>query len=357
MPLETRLVAAFAAAAAITWLATPLAMRAAFATGFLDRPVGYKGHRAPTPYLGGSAIMLGLVLAALAFGGATSDTAAIVAVAAGLWVLGTLDDRLNLSPFLRLALEAGAAVVLWATDNGWGVFGGGVLDLVLTTLWVIAIVNAVNLMDNMDGAAASVTVVSALAIGVLAAASSAALLAGLCFAIAGACAGFLPHNLARPARIFMGDGGSMPLGLLLACVSLSAASHAAAGANGVAIAALLVALVILDTTLVMVSRRRGGRPLMTGARDHLTHRLRARLGSSLAAIAVIAAAQLVVAVAAVSLALAGPGAGLGLGLVGAVCGAWAIRRLEDPAWFEQRAASAPGHRSSHGVIASPGGAD
>jgi UDP-GlcNAc:undecaprenyl-phosphate GlcNAc-1-phosphate transferase len=351
MPLELRLTAAFLVAAAITWATTPIAIRVAVATGFLDRPIGYKGHRHATPYLGGSAVMAGVLVAALAFGGATGSAAPILAAAAALWLIGTVDDRLNLSPFVRLALEAGAGAFLWATGQGWEVLGSDVLDLLLTCAWVIVLVNAVNLMDNMDGAAASVTAIAALGAGMLAALDSGPLLAALCFAIAGACAGFLPHNLQRPARIFMGDGGSMPLGLLLACVSLQAASHAAAGANGVATAALLGGLVILDTTLVMFSRKRGGRPLMTGGRDHLTHRLRTLVGSTPAVVVVLATAQLLLSGAAVVLALTAPAAELAFALVVAVAAVAVIRRLDDPAWF-QLASVAPPEAPLQGV-ASP----
>ncbi len=341
MQPELRITLAFGLAALVTWAATPVLVRVAYATGFLDRPVGYKGHGSSTPYLGGAAIMLGVLAAAVAFGGGTGTYAAIIACAAGMWVVGTLDDRVNLSPFLRLAIEAGVGYVLWETGHGWAVLGSAPLDLLLTCAWVIAIVNAVNLMDNMDGAAATVTAVSAAGIGLLAAFDDVPVLAALCFAVAGACAGFLPHNLARPARIFMGDGGSMPLGLLLACVSLAAASHAVAGVNAVATAALLVGLVILDTSLVMFSRKRAGRPLMTGGRDHLTHRLRSRLRSAHAVVALLACTQVALCTAAAGLALTAPGAALGLALVAAVCGAWVIRRLDDPAWSGKAPAAAP----------------
>jgi UDP-GlcNAc:undecaprenyl-phosphate GlcNAc-1-phosphate transferase len=339
MQLELRLALAFVVAAAITWAIMPLVVRVAVATGFIDRPMGYKGHRAATPYLGGTAIMAGLVVAALALGDGGGTYAVVLGCAGAMWVVGTLDDRVNLSPFLRLALEAGVAVALWNSGHGWEISSDAV-NLALTCIWVLAIVNAVNLMDNMDGAASTVVAVAAAAIGLLAALQPDPMLAALCFAIAGACAGFLPHNLARPARIFMGDGGSMPLGLLLASIAPAAASQWVAGTGGVATGALLVGLVILDTSLVMVSRRRGGRPLMSGGRDHLTHRLRIHLGSAQAVVVVLAAAQLALSAATVVLAVAAPGAELAFGLVAVVCAAWMIRWLDGPAWAEQHAIAA-----------------
>jgi len=97
-------------AAAVTYLVTPLAIRVARATGFMDKPAGYKGHGNPTPYLGGSAILVGVLVSGLAFGDATRPYAVLAAFTLVLWIVGTADDRLNLSPRLRLALEIAIAV-------------------------------------------------------------------------------------------------------------------------------------------------------------------------------------------------------------------------------------------------------
>src|SRR5204863_6713034 len=105
--------------------------------------------------------------------------------------------------------------------------------------------------------------------------------------------------------IFMGDGGSMPLGLLIAGASMKVASAGGLGAAGVLEAALILGLVILDTTLVVVSRRRGGRPLMTGGRDHLTHRLRTRLRTPRAVAGSLALGQLALCGATIGVAQAG----------------------------------------------------
>src|SRR5436190_1332043 len=159
---------AFLVAAFVTWAVTPVAIRVAFATGFLDKPAGYKGHGNPTPYLGGSAIMVGLLVAALAYEGVSARLGILGACAVVLWVVGTADDRLNISPLLRLGLEVGIAGVLYASGNGWSALGIGPIDLLLTIVWVVGIVNAVNLMDNMDGAAATVVGISATGTGALA---------------------------------------------------------------------------------------------------------------------------------------------------------------------------------------------
>jgi UDP-GlcNAc:undecaprenyl-phosphate GlcNAc-1-phosphate transferase len=330
---------AFLVAALATWAATPLAIRVARATGFMDKPAGYKGHGNPTPYLGGSAIMVGLLVAAVAHEGATTHLGVLGACAVVLWIVGTADDRLNISPLLRLALEIAIACLLYATGNGWSALGIGSLDLLLTIVWVVGIVNAVNLMDNMDGAAATVVGISATGTGALAIVAGDPTLAALCLGLAGACAGFLPRNLARPSRIFMGDGGSMPLGLLIAGASMKVASAGGLGAAGVLEAALILGLVILDTTLVVVSRRRGGRPLMTGGRDHLTHRLRTRLQTPRRVASSLAAGQLALCAATVAIAQAGIGGMLGFAAVAVAAAVWAISRLERQPWFDAPAAS------------------
>lgn len=328
----------FAVAALVTWAVTPLAIRAAFATGFLDKPAGYKGHGNPTPYLGGSAIMVGLLVAAVAHEGATAHLGVLGACAVLLWIVGTADDKLNISPLIRLALEVAIAVVLYATGNGWSALDIGPLDLLLTVVWVVGIVNAVNLMDNMDGAAATVVAISATGTGALAIVADDMTLAALCFGLAGGCVGFLPRNLARPSRIFMGDGGSMPLGLLIAGASMKVASDGGLGAAGVLEAALILGVVILDTTLVTISRRRGGRPLMTGGRDHLTHRLRNRLQTPRAVAASLAAGQLALCAATLAVAQAGIGAMVVFAALIVAGAMWAITQLEGSTWFDAPAA-------------------
>jgi UDP-GlcNAc:undecaprenyl-phosphate GlcNAc-1-phosphate transferase len=131
----------------------------------------------------------------------------------------------------------------------------------------------------MDGASATTAAVSLLGAGTLSLLAKVPELAPLCFATAGACVGFLPRNLANPARIFMGDGGSLPLGMLVAAVAMASVTREYLGANGVVVAALLVGLVIFDTTLVTISRSRAGRSVLAGGRDHTTHRLGKLLGS------------------------------------------------------------------------------
>ena len=335
--------AAFAIAALATSIATPVAIRLAVRTAFFDLPTGYKGHKRPTPYLGGTAIMVGILAAVLAVGGTIAQHPVILACALAVCLLGTIDDRVNLPIALRTLVEVGIAVLLWSTGRGWNVFHDAPADLLLTVLWVLGVINAFNLMDNMDGAAAATAAVSAIGAGTLALISGDTALAPLCFALAGACAAFLPHNLARPARIFMGDGGSLLIGLLVARVTMAAVTRSYLGPSGVIVAALLVGLVILDTTLVTISRTRAGRPVLSGGRDHITHRLAHRLGTPRNVALTLAAAQLAICGLTIALAQAGIGWVLLAGAAAIVLAALLIWQLESSPIFQPQPTPADPH--------------
>jgi UDP-GlcNAc:undecaprenyl-phosphate GlcNAc-1-phosphate transferase len=306
---ELRSLACFAAAGLVAYLATPVAIRVASRVSFFDVPVGYKGHRQPTPYLGGAAIMAGFLVAALALGASISAYWPLLAGAGVLWAVGTLDDRVNLAVLIRVAVEVGIGVALWALGDGWVVWTNHLANLPITVVWIVVVANAFNLMDNMDGAAATAAAVSAMGAGAMALILGSGVFAPVCFAVAGACAGFLPFNLTRPARIFMGDGGSLPLGFLVAGLTILTvrSSWNYLGPNGVIVGGLLVGLVILDTSLVTYSRARGRRPLFSGGRDHLTHRIMGRLGSSREVAALLAVSQLAVCAVGIAVLRAGLG--------------------------------------------------
>ena len=308
--------------------AVPVAARVARRTGFLDQPVGYKKHGRPTPYLGGSAVMLAFLVAAVTLGEGSGRFLPVVLSAVSLWVVGTIDDRINLSPWLRIAATIAAGVCLWVGDLGWNVFAGSGLDLVLTVAWVLGLVNAFNLMDNLDGATGSVAAAAGVGIGAFALVHDDVALAAVSFGLVGACLGFLWSNLARPARIFLGDGGSMPIGFIVAALAITAPPVDDLGRGAVLVAALLVGLVILDTTLVIVSRRRRGVALLTGGRDHLTHRLLGIVGSARRVAGTLAAVQLSLCALALAAADLGGTAVLWTAAAAVIAGIGAIAMLE-----------------------------
>jgi UDP-GlcNAc:undecaprenyl-phosphate GlcNAc-1-phosphate transferase len=301
LPLEARLLTGLAIAVAVVYWTTPLAIRVADRFEFYDKPIGYKGHAEPTPYLGGAALVAGFVAALLLLGSGSSRTLPVAGGVVALWALGTLDDRRTVPWGLRILVELALAAVLWGLDLGWDLGLGGAVDLSLTALWVVAVVNAFNLFDNMDGQSATMGLVTSVGLAALGVANSNTWLALAGVALAGACFGFLPHNLlAQPARIFLGDGGSMPLGFAVASLAMIGAVDAAPAWQAVALGLLLVGVPALDTALVVVSRRRRGISLLTGGRDHLTHRARQRLRTAFAVAVALGSIQIVLSLMAVA---------------------------------------------------------
>jgi UDP-GlcNAc:undecaprenyl-phosphate GlcNAc-1-phosphate transferase len=299
MTLAVRVALGFVLAGVLTYLATPYAIRAAHRLQFYDRPAGYKGHLAPTPYLGGAAVMAGFLTALVASAGHWDKTGPLALAAALLWLVGTVDDRRPLSPWLRLAIELGMGVLVWAVDLGWHLHAGAVLDLTLTCMWVLAVVNAFNLFDNMDGAASTMGLVVCAGAALIGVVRGEAWLAAGAASMCGACLGFLPRNLSLPSRIFLGDGGSMPMGFAVAVFVMVAAGTSPVAWHSLLIALLLIGVPLVDTCLVIVSRRRRGVSVLSGGRDHLTHRARAYLPSARAVALMLGAIQAALSVVAV----------------------------------------------------------
>lgn len=340
MNAELSAIVGFGAAGAVTLAATPLAIAIARRTDFYDRPREYRKHAAPTPFLGGLAVIAGFLVAAVAVGG-VSGKHVLLGCALGMWLLGTLDDRFAVPPRWRLLAEVLAAGALVWAGLGWHTPLGHVIDFVLTVVWIAGIINAFNLMDNLDGACGTVGCVCALGIGTLAAIHGQAAIAGLSFALAGGCAGFLPFNLARPSRIFLGDGGSMLIGFLVAALSLALARNMRFGDADILAVAILAGLPILDTALVSVSRLRRGVTLVTGGRDHLTHRLLLVLHSPRAVALALAGAQAALCALAIISVQLGRAELIGLGIGTASAGIVAIAVLDTARWRPAGIAVAP----------------
>jgi UDP-GlcNAc:undecaprenyl-phosphate/decaprenyl-phosphate GlcNAc-1-phosphate transferase len=312
MPADPSLPLAFVMALGASAIATPGAIAIARRTAFYDHPTGYKRHVAPTPYLGGMAVIVGLLGGSWAVGTELGDLWVILAAALVLLVVGTLDDRVGLNIAPRLAMELAVAALLFDAGLGWSVFGSEAANLLLTFVFVLGVVNAYNLMDNLDGAASTVALVSAGAVALYAAAHGDPALGALAMALAGACAGFLPYNLASPrARIFLGDGGSMAIGVTLAALLMSLPDVGGFGWELIPVMVVMVGLPAFDTALVTVSRRRRGVMVLSGACDHLTHRLFERLGSRRLVALALAIGQAALSALAIALVSLSPGAAAG----------------------------------------------
>lgn len=298
--------------------------------GFFDRPLGYKAHASPTPYLGGAAVLAALLVTVVSLSAVAGRSETILACAALLWLVGTIDDRVNLAPQWRLLAEVAVGVIIASANLGFTAFGSAELNLGFTILWVVAVVNAFNLMDNIDGACAVVAGISAAGIGAAALADADVTLGVMAVAVAGACGGFLRHNMAGPARIFLGDGGSMPLGFLIAALAMALVRDEGLGVGELFACGLFAGLPLLDTTLVVISRLRRRVNVLTGGLDHLSHRLVPRFRTPTRAVAALGAAQAALVTLAVIASQIGPGGLIATGAVAVAMGAVAVHALEWP---------------------------
>jgi UDP-GlcNAc:undecaprenyl-phosphate GlcNAc-1-phosphate transferase len=266
---------AFALAAAIALYTTPLMREAAIRFGIVDRPDGrLKRQEAPVPYLGGIAIYLSFILALTATRRFDStEVLGLLLAGAIVVILGLIDDLGVLSPGAKLAGQTVAVLTLINSSIYIKlVFLPPWVAISLSFVWLLAITNAFNIIDVMDGLAAGVAAGSAFILFVIAAWSgrqtSAILLAALC----GSLLGFLRYNF-EPARIYMGDAGSMFIGLMLGALGMN---NSYTRENLVASLAPVVILgvPIFDMLFVMYVRFRRGLPIMLGSPDHFALRLR-----------------------------------------------------------------------------------
>lgn len=281
----------------------PLARRLAIRLGVIDQPQGRKAHGQPTPLLGGLAIygafMLTLVIHVAAYfsfqqggwfaqafpflpgeiGRLVHTLPKLLAISAGatlMVVLGFVDDRrgLNFSYKIKFAIQILAAGLLVAAGVRTDLMPSPFLNALVTMVWVVGITNAFNLLDNMDGLSAGVALIAAAMLLVITIAQDQFFSAMALCLLAGALLGFLRYNF-PPARIFMGDTGSLFIGFLLAALSITSSYVVPQSASMIpAMMPLLVlSLPIFDTLSVIIIRLRERRPIFEGDRRHFSHRL------------------------------------------------------------------------------------
>lgn len=277
---------ALASTAVLTALVRTIAVR----TGSVPAARPDRWHKRPTPNLGGIAIFGGL---AVALGASVlmkqpdlgaleiapqsilpwSHAAGLLVGALMMFTLGLADDFVHLRPVTKLVGQVLGAGVL--TASGIGVWFTGVyaVDALVSLFWFVAITNAMNLLDNMDGVAGGVGAIAAAFLGITFLQAAEPGLALIAFAVAGSLVGFLVHNY-PPARIFMGDSGSLFLGITLAGLALSPTPGLSRGLFAIMVVPVVIlAIPILDTAYVAVTRLIEGRAISKGGRDHTSHGL------------------------------------------------------------------------------------
>jgi UDP-GlcNAc:undecaprenyl-phosphate GlcNAc-1-phosphate transferase len=245
-------------------------------------PRAERWHTRSTPLLGGSGIFAGLLVAvgiALATGvlDGSRELAGIVGGCAILFAAGIVDDLFHLPPLAKLAAQVGAAVVAILAGIRVEIVSNDVLAWILGIVWLVGMTNAFNLLDNMDGLAATLAAIACAFFTIDAyTIDTNPLVALVSLGLALGCLGFLPYNLRlhRPAAVFMGDSGSQVLGFAVGVLGLATAwKVAGATVATLLLPVLILAVPILDTTLVTVVRLLEGRPVSQGGRDHTSHRL------------------------------------------------------------------------------------
>ena len=270
--------AAFVVPLVLAWVLTPLALRLAVRLDVLDAPGERKAQVTAVPYLGGVAIVIAfsitLLAAASVQGGGreVGQLALLLGTGVLLALLGLVDDLRGVGVVLRLLLETGAGVVVVLTQSGATITGVPLLDGVVTVAWVVLVVNAINLLDNMDGLSAGVAAIAGLAFFALAVTRGQFLVAALSIALAGCAVGFLRHNF-HPAKIYMGDAGSLFLGFLLAITATRIELVDTPPVVALFVPLLVLGIALFDTTLVVVERLQHARSPFQGGRDHTSHRL------------------------------------------------------------------------------------
>ena len=271
---------AFLVAAVIAFAATPPTARLARRLGVMHHPRERDLHDRAVPGLGGLAILVAVVVAALLFLPGGEETRGIVAGAVAIALIGAVDDARpgGLHPFVKLAGQfAAAAIVVWSEVRVPNITLPFIEPIVLgdwsyplTLLGIVAVMNVVNFTDGADGLAAGVCTISAATFAIIALSLDRPYAGILAALTAGAAVGFLWHNF-HPASIFMGDAGSNLLGLLLACIAIQGVLKTAA-VVALFFPLLILAVPALDATFVVAKRIKYRRPVYSADRWHFHHR-------------------------------------------------------------------------------------
>ena len=275
---QARIFAAAGVALALSFALTPLAIRLAPRVGAVDVPRdGRRMHASPVPRLGGLAIFFAVLIPSAMLGMAQGTLSRWLTGATLLVLLGILDDVFRLPALVKLIVQILASVI--------AVSGGGVEQLTLwrmsvslgawraplSVVWLLACINAHNMIDGLDGLSASVSAVEALSLSVIFFVQGNTPLSGASLLVCGACLGYLPYNR-HPARVFMGDTGSQFLGFALGLLSMSI-DQGTAGSLGALVPLLVLAIPLSDLGFAVVRRLLRGQSPFAADRGHWHHRL------------------------------------------------------------------------------------
>jgi UDP-GlcNAc:undecaprenyl-phosphate GlcNAc-1-phosphate transferase len=320
----TTYIAAFVMSAVFALYWTPVMRRAAMQMGIVDSPDGdLKRHDNDIPYLGGLAVFVSFLLTVGVFTQFQQETLGLLLSGTIILMVGLIDDFGVLTPHQKLLGQTLAAMVL--IKSGIFIrleFLTEPIAIPLTVLWILSVTNAFNIIDIMDGLASGIATIAALMIGVANFFSGRDSIAFLSIVLAGATLGFLRHNF-HPARIYLGDAGSLFVGFMLAALSMNA-GYTRFNLIASISPALILGIPLFDLAFVMFVRWRKGIPIMRGSPDHYALRLlRCRLSIretacvSYIATALLGVAALIVSQVTVQLAVVTIATTVSIGLISA----------------------------------------
>jgi UDP-GlcNAc:undecaprenyl-phosphate GlcNAc-1-phosphate transferase len=292
---------------------TPVFRKIARAAKLLDYPGGRKLQASPVAYLGGLAVAAPITLGSLLviFTSISTDIKnqfflGLILPSLAIVFIGLLDDLYQLPPWPRFIAQSGVGVItslmLYLLDGGVQLFDNPWINGLLTSFWVVTIINAINFMDNMDGLATSLSIVISLSLFILSYLNGQHLIAALCMAVVAACIGFLFWNR-RPASIYLGDAGALYLGFLLTAISIRVDVNSDTEIIRVLVPLLIFAIPLIDITQVVISRVVKGKSPFEGGRDHLSHLLLNKGLSESKVLTILSASALTLALIGVFLAV------------------------------------------------------
>lgn len=268
------------AALVLALVFVPLAMKLAYKIGAVDKPNARKVHTKIMPRMGGLGIYLAYIIVVLATQKMNMQLAGLLLGSTILVVLGIFDDMKDLNAKFKLLIQVLAAVIVMAfgvrIEFMTNVFGGGaiyldILSLPITLLWIVGITNAINLIDGLDGLAGGIATIAALSMAVVGWIYGQYLMASMAIILAGATMGFLRYNF-HPAKVFMGDTGSLFLGFNLSVLAIMGVAKSVTFIS-LAAPVLVLGVPIFDTFFAILRRKMNHKPIFAADKDHLHHRL------------------------------------------------------------------------------------
>lgn len=278
---------------ALTILAVPVVIKFANKYGYVARPSKSRWHTRSTALMGGIAIFLSFfitILIVLSFSRHWNVTTIVVLFGAWMmFVIGLRDDIQPFTPKVKLGAQLLVAVMTIIVGIHFNTGLGIWLDIPISIIWIAGVINALNLIDNMDGLSSGIAFIASSFIAVLGMLSNHSFLSLTALTMAGGCLGFLLFNF-KPAKIFMGDCGSLFLGYMLAVLTMMLQSVLDLESSLIGsfyLAAFILAVPLFDTFLVMFDRKRHGRSIAQGGKDHTSHRLVYLTGSERKAVMIL----------------------------------------------------------------------